>query len=597
MVIISLNISMKNISDSTDYVSRLKALRESFNVHGIDAFVLPVNDPWMSETPPAAFERLKYMTGFPGTAGFLVVTKDTATILVDGRYTEEVLKTTDPSLFTYGNYTEINPFLFASQHVKDDSVIGFDPHLFSGKSILDAQKLLNGQHVSLRALASNPIDSIWKDRPAPPKSNIWQYPLKYAGRSFEEKRQALVKELKKVKASHTLITAPDSLCWLLNVRASDLTETPVFLGCALVDQQGHVTVFCNENPLDFNSDTAFAGKVHFKHFSELDVEMALVETLLVDPKTATHGQISSLPPTAKIIVGQDPCVLPKACKNDTEQKAIREAHEIDAVAMISFMRWLEEQDDSTTELDAGRRLMEIRKEDPNYLCDSFSMIVGYGANGANIHGRMTENSLTPLEEGNLLLIDSGAQYMQGTTDITRVFPIGEPTPDMKAAYTAVLKAHIACSSQLFPEGTSGTHLDAITRAPLWDLRYDFPHGTGHGVGQTLNVHEPPLNISKKSMDALLPGLLVSIEPGFYKTGAFGVRLENLAIVQVEKDGWLHFEPVTLVPFERTCIDIDKLTPDEVRWVDDYHHIVNERISPRLPKELKPYLDAKTCKLG
>jgi Xaa-Pro aminopeptidase len=530
------------------YKTRLQALRQEMNAHGIDAYIIPQTDAWQSESLNPCDERLHYICGLSASAGYVVITHDKAAVLIDGRYTVQAGEQVDTSLFDIEYYTDIPPIDWATKHISDDDTIGFDPWLHTNA---EAEKMRK-KHQHIKALATNLADVIWQDRPTPRQQTAIIHDIEFSGIGIDEKLDLIAKDCKE----NTLITAPDSLAWLLNLRVLDNTQAPGLRGYGLFAPSSKtITVYTDVDCTVLNHPS-----VTFKPLADIDTmdgDMAI-------PKSAPSWFMGK----SDNIIDHDPCVMPKACKNDVEQRGIRASHKRDAVAVKNTIDWIKSFSD-ITENDVAKKLIEMRAKANNFRGVSFDSIVGFNANGAKIHGSPTN---TKIEGNGLLLIDSGGQYDDGTTDITRTIAIGTPSADMVEKYTLVLKAHIAIATAVFPKGTDGKQLDAMCRAPLWASGLNFAHGTGHGVGHFLNVHEGPANISPKSTEPLQVGMLLSNEPGYYLEGAFGIRLENLMLVQnhPEHDGYLHFETVTFVPFDTDCIDTRLLTEAEQIWTDNYH---------------------------
>ena len=530
------------------YKTRLQALRQEMKAIGIDAYIIPQTDAWQAESLNSCDERLHYICGLTASAGYVVVTHDKAAVMIDGRYTVQAKEQVDSSLFNIEYYTEIRPINWAINNTAPDSIIGFDPWLHTASDL----KSMNDAGASVKAVDQNLVDAIWDDRPTAPSQTAILHDIKFAGMDVDAKLDLIAQHCDQP----TLITAPDSLAWLLNLRVLDNTQAPGLRGYGLFTPTTKTMAVYT----DVDCSALNHPSVSFKPLSDLngvDAEMAV-------PESAPSWFMDM----ATDIIKHDPCVMPKACKNEVEQRGIRASHKRDAVAVKNTIDWIKSSK-NITELNVNERLIDERAKANSFRGVSFDSIVGFNANGAKIHGNPTD---TKIDGDGLLLIDSGGQYLDGTTDITRTIAIGTPNADMVEKYTIVLKAHIALATAIFPKGTDGKQLDAICRAPLWAEGLNFAHGTGHGVGCFLNVHEGPANISPKSTVPLKVGMLLSNEPGYYAEGEFGIRLENLMLVQnyPDHDDYLHFETVTFVPFDTDCIDRALLTPDEAKWLDDYH---------------------------
>ena len=538
-----------------DYQTRLNALRQEMDKQGLDAFIIPQADAWQSESLSACDERLYYICGLRASAGFCVVTKDHAVFLIDGRYTVQAKEQVDTDLFDIAYYTDILPEDWAVETIGDDGIIGYDPWLVT----VSGYQRMTGKNLNLKPVTDNPVDAIWSNRPSAPIETSILHDIEYAGQSVDDKLQMIAENCK----GPTLITAPDSLAWLLNMRVLTNSQAPGLRGYGLYDPSDQtLNLYTDVECPDF-------------HHSSVPIHPMEKITSIQKDYTIPKGAPSWFYKDRQTIIDYDPCTIPKACKNKVEQEGIRQAHKRDARAVTSVIEWLQSHH-GVTEEDFAQKLTSERIKANLFHGISFDPIVGFNANGAKIHG---SPSSTKIEGNGLLLIDSGGQYKDGTTDITRTIAIGTPSQEMIEKYTLVLKAHIALATAIFPEGTSGKQLDALARAPLWAHGIDYAHGTGHGVGHFLNVHEGPANISPRSDEPLREGMLLSNEPGYYKEGAFGIRLENLMLVQpyMDKDdpknetgkALFHFETVTKVPFDGACINAALLSHSELRWLNQY----------------------------
>lgn len=533
------------------YKTRLNALRQEMLNQSIDAFIIPQTDQWQSESIDPSDERLHYICGLKASAGYCVVTQDKAVVLIDGRYTVQAREQIDQDLFNIAYYTDITPYDWAALNIQDDGVIGFDPWL----TTIATLESIKGKNV--RAVEQNPVDIIWDDQPEPNQEKAILHDIEYAGQTIDQKFDYIAD----LCNGKTLINAPDSLAWLLNLRTLTNPQAPGIKGYSVFDPaQKTLDLYTDVDCTVFNHPRITIHPIKdIKPFTDAAIPQNAPSWFKNDLETIQH----------------DPCVIPKATKNNVEQQGIRDAHARDAIAMVNAITFIK-QNKGMTEKDFAEYLTHERSKLNMFQGISFDPIVGFNANGAKIHG---SPSNTKIEGNGLLLVDSGGQYNDGTTDITRTIAIDTPSAEMIEKYTLVLKAHIALAKAIFPCGTTGKQLDAICRAPLWAANIDFAHGTGHGVGHFLNVHEGPVNISPRSDKALFEGLLLSNEPGYYKEGHFGIRLENLMLVQkyMDKDDahnetgkdLLCFETVTIVPFDETCIDRKLLSHAEIRWLDHY----------------------------
>jgi Xaa-Pro aminopeptidase len=553
-------------------MNKLKDLREFMQQQGLSALLIPHTDAFQGEYIAPHCERLKWLTGFTGSAGFAVVGKEKAAFFTDGRY---ILQAKEEVSITYEHYNiiEKSPVQWVSENLSAQEKIGFDPWLFT-----EAQ--LKRYTSILVALEENPIDTLWTDRPEPPKDFIRLHPLKYTGESDESKRKRICAPL---KTDHVLITSCDSIAWLLNIRGNDLPFTPIVHSMCVLHKDGSYDLFVDLEKIN--------GEV-FNHLHQgrgraIDIRFLLHHlqrlegTCQVDPQTAPFILLQTL--GEKVVRGQDPCVLPKALKNEVEIKGAINAHIQDGVAICRFLNWLRDQplQGETTELSAAQKLYEFRKKGQPFEGLSFNTISSFGPHGAIIHYKATPESDVPLTRDGLYLLDSGGQYLTGTTDITRTIALGAPTPEQKDRYTRVLKGHIALATACFPKGTTGSQLDILARQFLWEVGCDYDHGTGHGVGSYLNVHEGPQNISKRNLDVpLQPGMILSNEPGYYKEGEYGIRIENVVRVVELPDlkRFYGFETLTLVPLEKKLIEESLLTEKEKQWIEGYEARVFEMLS-------------------
>lgn len=564
----------------TDYNKRLIQFRHVLKSIRLDAFIIPQADKWFAESLDDHDQILKYLTGLDASAGYAVITQDKAYVLIDGRYAVSAQEQVDTSLFEIGNYTENPPEIWAINALKTGHVIGYDSWLHSRKDAKRMQKTCNDVGVILQAMRDNPIDKIWDDRPAPLTHIAINHELEFCGVTVEKKLKLVVTALDKNNADSVIITAPDSIAWLLNMRSLRNSQAPGIRGFAVLQKQiNKLSVFtdCDCTAFDYAQSDGF--EVDFLPLDEFALSAVHFEqqeqTVQISDDAPDWFTEHLNSPASKIITRPDPCQMLKAIKNPVEQNGIRAAHMRDATAMKNIIKNIKKSK-LPTEKQIDLMILNERQKLNLFRGVSFNSIVGWNANGAKIHGSPTD---TIIEGNGLLLIDSGGQYDDGTTDITRTIAIGTPTKDMREKYTLVLKAHIALATAIFPEGTTGVQLDAIARACLWANGLDYAHGTGHGVGHLLNVHEGPCGISPKSHEPLQAGMLLSNEPGYYRAGAFGIRLENLMLVQNYKDkdaadnqtgkNLLCFETVTKVAFDEDCITRDMLSPSELKWLDAY----------------------------
>jgi len=590
---------------------RLQQCRQELVRLRVDAYLVPTTDAFLSEFTPPYAERLAWLTGFTGSNGTALISQDDAIFFTDGRYTIQARDQLIPA-FSILNMMDTSIPAWLSDHAGELRTVGYDPRLFSAQRIASMEALLEDHGVQLKALNVNPVDRLWKEhRPEPAQEMVQIHPMQYAGECSFTKRQRLCQKLKEDQLHAIFIAAPDSLAWLLNIRAMDVPHTPNVLAHGLLQldeeaEEGRLTLFIDEARVSaelrehLGSYTTFAApKALEKYFSDLGMAR---QYLMMDPQLTPQLYFQMAEEEGvRVIEEEDPIQAMKALKNTAEIAGAQAAHIRDGVAVTRFLHWLHhlESPKSVTELDVVAQLRAFREEAPLFVDDSFDTIAGFGPHGAIVHYRATQETAIALAKGNLLLVDSGGQYPDGTTDVTRTMAIGEPTDEHRRAYTLVLKGHIALARATFPKGTTGSQLDGLARYALWQQGLDYDHGTGHGVGSYLGVHEGPQRISKSpSRVALEPGMILSNEPGYYKEGAYGIRIENLVHVVERPDlsrecKFLGFENLTMVPLERRLIDTALLSPEECAWVDEYHQGVYERLQPELPAEVAEWLKLQT----
>jgi len=595
---------------NTAFRGRLRKLREGLKGRGLDGFIIPRADEYQGEFIPARAERLAWLTGFTGSAGTAVVLAERAAIFVDGRYTLQVRNQVDPESYEYRHLTEAPPAEWVSRNLASGARLGFDPWLHTPNQARKLGDACAKTGAELVPCEDNPIDGIWPDRPPPPLSPMVPHPLERAGEPAAEKRRRLASGLTEAGVQAAFVAAPDSVAWLLNVRGGDVPFTPLSLAFALLHGDATVDLFVDEAKLSPESRQHFGNGVRVHAPDALG---AVLDDLgqrglavQLDRGAAPLWVWARLEAAgAEVKHGTDPCLLPKACKNDAELEGFRASHRRDGAAVVRFLAWLEDTaaGGDLTEMAAAERLEAFRAESDLFRGASFETISGAGPNGAIVHYRCTPETDRKLEAGSLYLVDSGAQYLDGTTDITRTVAVGEPTAEMRTRFTQVLKGHIALSRAVFPQGTAGPQLDALARRPLWRDGLDYDHGTGHGVGSYLGVHEGPARIGKGvNATALKPGMVLSNEPGYYKTGEYGIRIENLIVVET-RDGlgpedkpFLGFEVLTLAPIDLSLVDAGLLTADEREWLDSYHARVRQEILPLVGGEAAAWLETATRQL-
>ncbi|WP_050528614.1 aminopeptidase P family protein [Pseudorhodobacter aquimaris] len=592
-------MSFQNFSASADPSqgpTRLQALRKRLAAEGLDGFIIPRADAHQGENVAPRDDRLQWLTGFTGSAGFCIVLPDVAGVFIDGRYRTQVKTQVDLAHFTPVPWPDIKPGPWIADHLEQGR-IGFDPWLHTPDEIAAIERALEGLAITLCPTA-NMVDAIWPDQPAPPMGRAFVHPDALAGKTSAQKRTDLGAQLQEAGQGAAIITLPDSLCWLLNIRGRDVPRTPVLHGFSILFADGRVSLFTAPEKLDEATRAHLGDQVTIRPAAAFVPALrSLQGPVRVDRATAPLAVSLELNEPAW---GDDPCRLPKACKTDAEIAGARAAHLRDGAAMVEFLCWLEDEapKGQLTEIDVVQKLESCRRA-TNQLHDlSFDTICGAGEHGAIMHYRVTDESNRPVTPGALLLVDSGAQYVDGTTDITRTMAIGPIPAGGAEAFTRVLQGMIALSRARWPNGLSGRDLDPIARYPLWLAGMDFNHGTGHGVGAFLSVHEGPQRISRMSEVALRPGMIVSNEPGYYREGAFGIRLENLIVVTpaaklLDDRDQLCFETLTFVPFDRRLVDLTMLAPGERDWLNAYHAEVASKIAPLVSAPAAEWL-ARAC---
>ncbi|MBM3482905.1 MAG: aminopeptidase P family protein [Alphaproteobacteria bacterium] len=582
--------------------SRLAALRAELARRKLDGFLVPLADEYQGEYIARRAQRLAWLTGFTGSAGLAIVLAERAAIFVDGRYTLQAETQVDGTLYERHHITDSPPQRWLETALKTGQRLGYDPwlHTEDGRARLSAACESVG--ATLVATETSPIDAVWRDQPPPPLGPIVPHGIEFAGRSADDKRAEVIETIRTAKADACVLSAPDSIAWLLNIRGHDVANTPLPHSFALVDSDDRMTLFVDRRKLTpglaehlGNRVTVAAPDALGPALDQLGRTRRIVLYDASGSPAWLHDRLTRA--GAKVVRGADPCLRPRARKNLIELAGTRAAHERDGAALVRFLAWLESalKAGPVDELGAVARLLSERGKSPRFMGPSFDTIAGAGPNGAIVHYRSTEASNRRLEPGSLFLLDSGGQYLDGTTDVTRTIAIGRPTPEQRDRFTRVLQGHIALGSARFPTGTTGSQLDALARQFLWQAGLDYDHGTGHGVGSYLAVHEGPHRISKVGNTvALEPGMIVSNEPGYYKTGAFGIRIENLVVVAgIEaphgaERAMFGFETLTLVPIDRRLVEPRLMSAPELDWLDAYHAAVRERLIPHLkgtPKAL------------
>ena len=578
------------------------SIRRAMIAAGLDAFLIPREDEHQNEYPPAANDRLGWATGFTGSAGMAIILRDGAAMFTDGRYALQVRDQVDPAVFHIGMLEDGGVEAFLTEVLRPGQTVGYDPRLHSPAALAGLGAAVARAGAALKPSAVNPVDEAWDaDRPAQPAAPLTLHPLDLAGVSSADKRAALAAGLRADGVKAALLTAPPSIAWLFNVRGGDTIRAPLPFAQALLHDDGRAELFVEPGKVSPELAAWLGNTVSLGEPSGLvpALERLKGERVLVDPgqSSAWYFEAAALA-GAVVVAGLDPCALPRAAKNAAEIEGARRAHRRDGAAVTTFLHWLavEGQASPPDEIEAAGKLEGLRRATGELRDLSFDTVAGAGPNSAVIHYRPTTRTNRRCAPGELLLVDSGAQYVDGTTDVTRTVAIGEPSAEMRRRYTLVLKGHLALGRLRFPVGTTGSAVDAVARLALWRDGLDFDHGTGHGVGSYLSVHEGPQRISKApNATALAPGMIVSNEPGYYKPGAYGIRIENLQTVTPAapipggERPMLGFETLTLAPYDRRLIDVAILTGEERAQVDAYHARVAAEIGPLVEPAVRAWL--------
>jgi Xaa-Pro aminopeptidase len=589
--------------------TRVAALRAELKRRGLGGFVVPRADQHQNEYVPACAERLAWLTGFTGSAGLAVVLDDRAALFVDGRYTLQAPEEVDTTIFSVEHISETTPEAWIEAHLST-ARLGYDPWLHTVEAAEKLEKAATAAGGALEAVEPNLIDLIWADRPAPPLGPVVLHEVRYAGEAATEKLARLRPEIAKAKADVLVLSDPHAVAWTFNIRGADVAHTPLPLSFATVPREGRPALYVDARKLTNEVRDALERLAQVREPEALVDDLAALGrahvTVRLDQATAADALARIVTHNGgKVTRGADPVALMKAVKNATEIAGARAAHLRDAGAMCRFLAWFDRHapGGDLTEIDAVAALETFRRETGALKDVSFPTIAGAGSDGAIVHYRVTRKTNRRIAPGELFLIDSGAQYQDGTTDITRTVAVGETGALMRDRFTRVLKGHIALARAVFPEGTTGAQLDPFTRAALWRAGLDFDHGAGHGVGSYLSVHEGPARISKLGHAPLKRGMILSNEPGYYQAGSYGIRIENLVLVveapSVEgaEKPLNAFETLTLVPIDRRLIALELMTPEEIDWVDGYHARVAAAVGSILDAQTRGWLGAATVSLS
>jgi Xaa-Pro aminopeptidase len=594
------------LGDPSHGAARVAKLRAELAKAGLAGFIVPRADEHQNEYVPLNAERLRWLTGFAGSAGTAIVLKDAAALFVDGRYTEQVKNEADPAVFEFRHVAEDPPAEWIARHLKAGDKLGYDPRLHTPDAVARYAAACEKAGAGLAAVDANPIDAIWPDRQPPPLGLVTPHKLRFAGESVGAKITRVREALG--SSQGLLISDPHNLAWLFNIRGSDVSYTPLPLGWAYLPREGRPVVFLDRRKLTAAGSNSLSRQADVL---EPDALLEFVEDLgrkgarvVFDSATAPAYLTQAIERAGgKAEIGADPITLMKAKKNPAELAGARAAHERDGAAMANFLAWFaaEAPRGRLTEIDAVEVLETFRRASPALKDLSFPTISAFGPNSAMPHYRVSEASNRTIGRG-IFLVDSGAQYEDGTTDITRTIAVGRPSPLMRDRFTRVLRGHIAVARAVFPPGTNGAQIDALARAPLWRAGLDFDHGTGHGIGSYLSVHEGPQRLAKTGTTALAPGMIISDEPGYYAAGAFGIRIENLLVVEERsipggERPMLGFETLTLAPIDLSLVEPKLMDAEEIAWLDDYHARVRKVLSPRVGAATRSWLAKATRRLG
>ncbi len=586
---------------------RIALLRAELVSRGLDGFIVPMADEYQNEYVPWYAKRLAWLSGFLGSAGTIIVLKDKAALFTDGRYTIQARDQVDTDVFETRGHLEVDAWL--REHAGRGDRIGYDAwlHTAGGRDAL--QKTCVSAGAELVAVDNNPVDAVWHDQPPRPLARIVPHPIEFSGKPSSEKRSEIADAIKDAGAQALALAATDSIAWLLNIRGADVSRSPLALAYAILNEDASVDLFVDERKVDADLRAHLGNQVRIVPEDALAASLSLLgadeKSVLAGPATPVWIVDQLKDAGATVVAGTDPCQLPKALKNETELDGTRQAHHRDGVALTRFLAWLDREapGGKVDELGAVARLQEFRRENERFRDLSFDTISGAGPNGAIVHYRVNEATNRKLGSGELYLVDSGAQYLDGTTDVTRTIVVGDPSAEQRDRFTRVLKGHIALAQARFPEGTTGSQLDILARHALWQAGLDFKHGTGHGVGSYLGVHEGPHNISPRPSNvALEAGMIVSNEPGYYKEDAYGIRIENLVAVVEGESGedesrFFGFETLTLAPIDRRLVDSSLMTADELDWFNAYHARVRNEVGPALDDDTRAWLDQATAPIN
>ncbi len=602
--------TFESVGEPAVAADRLATVRQLMAAAKVDVLLVPRADEHQGEYVPASADRLKWLTGFSGSAGLAAIAAKTAAVFVDGRYTVQVRAECDPALFDFPGAGRDKLMEWITAKLPRGGTIGFDPWLHPVAGITQFAPHLQPKGIKLKALTRNLVDKAWgHERPAPPSAPVTVQPPRYAGRSSEEKLQDVQKTLADAGQDAVILTLPDSIAWLFNIRGADIAHNPVPLAFAIVPAKGKADLFIAAEKLDRDVRAHLAPVAKIGAPATLKDRVAALKAgkkrVRLDTGSAAYWFARALGGAKGYVPGPDPCIALKAVKNKTEIAGARAAHVRDGAALARYLAWLDREAPKGTldEIEAVTRLETERAKTQALKEISFDTISGAGPNGAIVHYRVSKKTNRKLKSGELFLLDSGAQYLDGTTDVTRTVAVGTPSQEMRDRFTRVLKGHIAIATALFPKGTRGIDLDPFARRALWQAGLDYDHGTGHGVGSYLSVHEGPQSISRAGMAALEPGMICSNEPGYYKESAYGIRIENLVLVKKPAKvaggdrEMMAFETLTLVPIDRRLVVPELLTADDLAWLNAYHRAVFQVIGPEVDPQTRSWLEAATAEIA
>lgn len=598
--------TFKDEGDKTQSAARLQNLRAELKQQGLDAFIFSRADEHQNEYVPPSEERVAWLTGFTGSAAIVAVLPGKAALFTDGRYTLQAKDQIDAKLFAIEHMVERPATRWLAENLSTGAALGYDPWRTTADGVERLEKAVKEAGARLVAVKENPLDAVWRERPAPPLTPVLLHGIAFSGEEAKAKIARIREVLKREKVGLAVLSDPASVAWTFNIRGNDVAHTPLPLSWAILPHEGEPQLFVDGRKLSNEVRDALAKLADVREPRDLEVELheaARGKIVRLDSSTAP-AKLAEVVEQAggSISKGADPVTNLKAIKNETEISGMRAAHLRDGAALTRYLAWLEREapGGKISEIEAVAALETFRRETGKLKEISFPTISGAGPNGAIVHYRVTEATNRKLKPGELFLVDSGAQYEDGTTDVTRTVAVGEPTAEMRERFTLVLKGHIAVSLAVFPEGTTGAQLDPFARRALWEAGLDFDHGTGHGVGSYLSVHEGPARISKLGMSPLLPGMILSNEPGYYKAGAYGIRIENLLLVENRQGGiekpLLGFETLTFAPIDLRLVEPTLLSPKEIAWLNAYHAQVREKLGKHLDANERAWLDRATAAL-